>query len=189
MPVYDEKYADEDSLAAGEYMSQLVSLVRGYKTKNQFSLMLDVDSLTFRTDSGLARLGNMVADDLGSILVSKEVLFSEENEPVDETLEWHTETVTFNGADTKVAVRMNEKAVEEARLASRIKKIAADDKKEKGLKAKSPVKKVSVVCSSDLGDMVSGLRDKIVYLTKAEECSIEISDTAESDTITAVIEA
>lgn len=188
MPYYNEELVDQDSLAAGEYMSQLVGLVRGYKTKNQFSLMLDVDSLIFRTGSDNVRLGNIVADDLGSILVSEEVIFGDDSINSDESMEWHSENIIFNGIKTQVSVKMNEKAVMQARFASRIKKIAAEDKKKKGLKSKSSISKVNIFCSSDLGDMVNSLRDKIIYLTKAEECEIEISENLEADTITASVE-
>jgi valyl-tRNA synthetase len=172
MPAFGSIQEDEISYRAGEYMILLVSLVRGYKSKNQFSLMLPADKVIFNTSHANAQTGHLIVDDLKKILVSNEVIF-EDKESAE--VDWYTETAIFDGEITKTFVEMNPNAVAGSKISSRIKQLVTDAKKEQGLKSKSQVKKVSVICSMDLEELIKSQYEKILYTTKSESLNIVVS--------------
>jgi hypothetical protein len=114
----------------------------------------------------------LIVDDLKKILVSNEVIF-EDKESAE--VDWYTETAIFDGEITKTFVEMNPNAVAGSKISSRIKQLVTDAKKEQGLKSKSQVKKVSVICSMDLEELIKSQYEKILYTTKSESLNIVVS--------------
>lgn len=176
MPETDASLEDAEAFEAGELLGRLVTLVRGFKTRNQFSLMLPVSNLLVEGPASIVRLGQLISRDLGAIVVASNVSFIETGALEAEGREFIPETIDCSDGTLRIHVEMDREAVLGAQAASIVKRESTKVKKDLGMKAADPVDRMVVTCPPSMRHLLEREMDRLLFNTKAG--SIELRDSA-----------
>ena len=129
----------EASDKAGKTLIALVTLMRTYKSKHNFSVKLAVDTLTIKCSDDVKASVELVSDDLKAITKTANIAFAN-------TLENPAEDKTD---ELEIDVKMDQAAVFRTELVNDIKPIITKLKNEAGLKSKTPIAKVIVQATAE----------------------------------------
>lgn len=183
LPLPDVSREDPEAFTAGEFLSRLVTLVRGVKTRNQFSLMLPVSTLVVEGPAQLLEYGEMISRDLGAIVVATGVSFVETDSHEAEGHEFITEAIELPEGIVRVHVEMDREAVMGAQAASIVKRESTRVKKEKGMKAADPVNKMIVTCPPSMRHLLEREIDRLLFNTKATNIELRESASCPEETV------
>lgn len=168
LPVVDPAKNDPEAEAAGDLLCELVGLVRGYKTRNQFSQALAVKQILVVAPVETNRLGRMIARDLAGISQSAAVVFVDE---APDGIEFMEETLL--DGKLRISVEMDPDALRGAQLAATVKAAVNEAKKPLGLKSKDPVKALLIDAPAELAAILEADVDRLKYQNKAEHIRFE----------------
>jgi valyl-tRNA synthetase len=137
-------------ISAGEKLIELVTMVRGYKSKHNFSMKLPISTLTIATSIENIELLKSVEADIKAITQSKELVFN-----------------STDSDEIVLDIEMDKNALKRSEIVSVIKPTVNGLKKEQGLKAKSPVVNFYVKCSDDLLEIMQEEPSQIAAAARA----------------------
>ncbi|PKK90885.1 MAG: valine--tRNA ligase [Candidatus Wallbacteria bacterium HGW-Wallbacteria-1] len=178
---------EETALQAGTVMSELVRMVRGYKTKAQLSLMLPIANLWIACDDSGQALVKSLSVDLAAVAVANNIVICEQ---LPSQAEEHClpETLELGERHFTVALEMDQEALRGARLASAVKKAVTAVKKENGLNAKDGVARVILSASGEIADILNREKSRIIYNCTAGEVEITTAPHLTGEDFEAAIE-
>ncbi len=148
-----------DSDKAGNILIDLVTLMRTYKSKNNFSVKLAVDTLTIKCSDDVKSAVKLVEADLKAITKTANIAFSDS---LENPFEDKTDVL-------EIDVKMDEAAVFRTELVGDIKPIITQLKNGLGLKSKTPISKVIIQASDELVKLLSEEPGQLTAAGRAEE--------------------
>ncbi len=156
--------ADPEAEAAGDLLCELVGIVRGYKTRQGFSIALPVKRVVVAAPPEKAALGQLIAKDLQAIACAEAVEFTAAADPGPAFLE-----ETLEEGRIRVAVVPDEEAVRGARVASLVKSGVRKLRKARGIDEADAVGRLLIACPDDLKPVLERERERILFNAKAAE--------------------
>ena len=139
-PEVNTDFDDEAASKAGNLLIDLVTLIRTYKSKNNYSMKLPVDTLSVKSSDEVAEALKLVEADVKAISKTTTVEYVTD---LAEAFEDKTE-------DIQIQVKMDEEAVFRTELVAELKPVITSLKQAEGLKGKSPIAKVIVQATAEL---------------------------------------
>jgi len=173
-PAVNKEFNNADADKAGDLLVDLVTLVRMFKSKHNFSMKLPIDSLSVVCADACAEQILLVADDVKAVTKTAEIKFIEENE-LTELLEDRTD-------DLQISVKVNEAALFRNDLVADLKPVITSLKKELGLKSKSPVDTVYVQASTEFLPVLQEEPEQVIAAARADKVEFNTADIAYSAT-------
>ena len=149
----------EEATQAGESLIELVTLVRTYKSKHNYSMKLPISTLTIACSTELQTALESVISDIKAITQSSNVVFSD----------LLTEPAEDKTNDITIQVEMDKVALYRTELIAEIKPTINALKKPHGLKAKSPIAKLYVKAS---GEELAALESEPAQLAASARASV-----------------
>ena len=147
-----------DSDKAGNILIDLVTLMRTYKSKNNYSVKLAVDTLTIKCSDDVQKAVKLVEADLKAITKTANIAFAD-------TLENPFEDKTDA---LEIDVKMDEAAVFRTELVNDIKPVITQLKNDQGLKSKTPIAKVIIQATDELVNLLSEEPAQLTAAGRAE---------------------
>ena len=172
-----------DSDKAGNILIDLVTLMRTYKSKNNFSVKLAVDTLTIKCSEDVQNAVKLVEADLKAITKTANVAFADS---LENPFEDKTDVL-------EIDVKMDEAAVFRTELVGDIKPIITQLKNGLGLKSKTPIAKVIIQASDELVELLSVEPGQLTAAGRAQEVEfntdgIEYTATAREGLAVAIVQ-
>ncbi|MCM8541178.1 MAG: valine--tRNA ligase [Lentisphaeraceae bacterium] len=140
---FPNKIAEADcpnSDKAGNILIDLVTLMRTYKSKHNYSVKLAVDTLTIKCSEEIQYAVKLVEADLKAITKTTNIAFADS---LENPFEDKTDLL-------EIDVKMDEGAVFRTELVNDIKPVITQLKNGLGLKSKTPISKVIIQASDEL---------------------------------------
>ncbi|MCH2205637.1 MAG: valine--tRNA ligase [Lentisphaerales bacterium] len=159
-----EEANDEASDKAGNLLIDLVTLMRTYKSKNNYSVKLAVDTLTIKCSDEVKAAVELVAKDLKAITKTANIAFADflENPFEDKTDE------------IEIQVKMDQAAVFRTELVADIKPVITKLKQAAGLKSKTPIAKVIIQASNEFIEYLQAEPAQITAAGRATEVEFNV---------------
>ena len=172
-----------DSDKAGNILIDLVTLMRTYKSKNNFSVKLAVDTLTIKCSDDVQSAVKLVEADLKAITKTANIAFAES---LENPFEDKTDSL-------EIDVKMDEAAVFRTELVNDIKPIITQLKNGLGLKSKTPIQKVIIQASDELVELLSAEPGQLTAAGRAQEVEfntdgLEYTATAREGLAVAIVQ-
>ena len=172
-----------DSDKAGNILIDLVTLMRTYKSKNNFSVKLAVDTLTIKCSEDIQNAVKLVEADLKAITKTANVAFADS---LENPFEDKTDVL-------EIDVKMDEAAVFRTELVGDIKPIITQLKNGLGLKSKTPIQKVIIQASEELVELLSVEPGQLTAAGRAQEVAfntdgVEYTSTAREGLAVAIVQ-
>ena len=161
-----------DSDRAGNILIELVTLMRTYKSKNNFSVKLAVDTLTIKCSDEVQKAVKLVETDLKAITKTANVAFADS---LENPFEDKTDSL-------EIDVKMDEDALFRTELVNDIKPVITQLKNDLGLKSKTPIAKVVIKASEDLVKLLAVEPGQLTAAGRAEEVEFNIDGLDYADT-------
>ncbi|PCJ58832.1 MAG: valine--tRNA ligase [Planctomycetota bacterium] len=158
-PKENDDFEDELSSRAGDLLLDLLTLVRTYKSKNSYSMKLQVDTLTVACSEDVEKALRKVDADVKAITKTANIIYQRECEnPFDDKT-----------SELSIEVKMDEDAMYRTELLGKIKPIVSALKKDAGLKAKNPIAKIYIKAEGKILKSLEEEPSSIIGVVKARE--------------------
>ena len=172
----------ETGKKAGALLLELVTLVRTYKSKHNYSMKLAVETLSVEASEEDQALIDLIVEDLCGVCKIAELAKVAVAEP------WEGSNERF-----KLAVKMDEAALLRTELVADIKKVILPIKQANGLKSKSPVKAIVVQADAQYLELLQAEPGQLKAAARSEEVhfnqeGLEYTEAREGLAIALIIE-
>jgi valyl-tRNA synthetase len=155
---------DEASNKAGNLLIELVTLMRTYKSKNNFSVKLAVDTLTIKCSEEVQNAVKLVTADLKAITKTANIVFADS---LENAFEDKTEEI-------EIQVKMDEAAVFRTELVADIKPIITQLKNNADMKSKTPIAKVIIKATDEFTEYLKAEPTQITAAGRAQEVEFNV---------------
>lgn len=149
----------KSDVVTGNTLVELVTLVRTYKSKHNYSMKLPIENLTVACSQELQEKLASITADIKAITQTKNVILKAE---LDQSTEDKTDTLA-------IQVEMDKNALFCAELIAEIKPTINQLKKDHGLKAKTPIKTFYIQANDELMPSLEGKTEQLAAGARASE--------------------
>jgi valyl-tRNA synthetase len=154
------------SAKAGDLLIDLVTLVRTYKSKNNFSVKLAVDTATIKCTAEIASAVELVINDFKAITKTSNVVFAD----------FLTDAFADKTDDLEIQLEMDKSALYRTELVASLKPVITQLKNDAGLKSKTSIAAVIVKATDEFMKYLEEEPAQIIAAGRAERVEFNTAD-------------